>query len=68
MEDTAPSSNKVDAVDEYKYIGTTIDSGLRCSVTYQKCQQRLNSVRKHRCFNIDSIILSVFYTSCIRSV
>ena len=65
MEDTAPSSNKVETVDEYKYLGTTIDNGLRCdrrcSVIYQKCQQRLNSLRKHRCFNIDKIALFCQY-------
>ena len=43
--DTVINYNKVEAVDEYKYLGTTIDNRLKwdrhCSVTYKKCQHRL---------------------------
>ena len=64
--------NKVDIVDEYKYLGITTDNKLKsdrhCSVTYKKCQQRLYCLRKHRSFNIDITILSMFYKSCIPSV
>ena len=59
-------------VDEYKYLGTTIDNKLRwdrhCTVTYKKCQQRLYCLRKLRSFNVDNTILSMFYKSCIQSV
>ena len=64
--------NKVEVVDEYKYLGTTIDNKLKwdrhCNVTYKKCQQRLYWLRKLRSFNIDNTILSMFYKSCIQSV
>ena len=70
--DTVIHDNKVEVVDEYKYLGTTIDNKLKwdrhCSVTYKKCQQRLYCLRKLRSFNIDNTILSMFYKSCIQSV
>ena len=70
--DTVIHDNKVEVVDEYKYLGTTIDNKLRwdrhCTVTYKKCQQRLYCLRKLRSFNVDNTILSMFYKSCIQSV
>ena len=70
--DTVIHDNKVEVVDEYKYIGTTIDNKLRwdrhCTVTYKKCQQRLYCLRKLCSFNVDNTILSMFYKSCIQSV
>ena len=70
--DTVIHDNKVEVVDEYKYLGTTTDNRFKlnrhCSVTYKKCQQRLYCLRKRRSLNIDSTILSIFYKSCIRSV
>ena len=69
---TVIHDNNVEVVDEYKYLGTTIDNKLKwdrhCSVTYKKCQQRLYCLRKLRSFNIDNTILSMFYKSCIQSV
>ena len=63
---------KVEVVDEYKYLGTTIGNKLKwdrhCRVTYNKCQQRLYCLRKLRSFNTDSTILSMFSQSCIQSV
>ena len=51
-------------VDEYNYLGTTIDNRLKwdrhCSVTYKKCHQRLHCLRKPRSFNADSTIMSMF--------
>ena len=56
--------DKVEVVDEYKYLGTIIDNRLRwdhhCSVMYIKCQQRLYCLRKLHSFNIDNTILSMF--------
>ena len=70
--DTVIHDNAVEMVDEYKYLGTTIDNKLRwdrhCTVTYKKCQQRLYCLRKLRSFNVDNTILSMFYKSCIQSV
>ena len=64
--------NKVEVVDEYIYIGTTIYNKLKWdrhgSVTYKKCQQRLYCLRKLPSFKIDNTILSMFYKSCIQSV
>ena len=64
--DTVIHDNKVEVVDEYKYLGTTIDNRLKwdhhCSVTYKKCQQRLYCLRKLR------VLTSRFYKSCIQSV
>ena len=68
--DTVIHVNMVEVVDEYKYLGTTIDNKLRwdrhCTVT--KCQQRLYCLRKLRSFNVDNAIFSMFYKSCIQSV
>ena len=68
--DTVIHDNKVEVVDEYKYLGTTIVNKLRwdrhCTVMYKKCQQRLYCLRKLRSFNVDNTIL--FYKSCIQSV
>ena len=70
--DTVIHDNAVEMVDEYKYLGTTIDNKLRwdrhCTVTYKKCQERLYCLRKLRSFNVDNTILSMFYKSCIQSV
>ena len=70
--DTVTHEDKVEVVDEYKYLGTIIDNRLRwdrhCSATYKKCQQRLYCLRKHRSFNIDNTIFSIFYKSFIQSV
>ena len=55
---------KVEVVDEYNYLGTTIDNRLKwdrhCRVTYKTCQQRLYCLRKRCSFNVDSTILSMF--------
>ena len=70
--DTVIHDNKVEVVDEYKYLGTTIDNKLKwdrhCSVTYKTSQQRLYCLRNLRSFNTDSTILPMFYNSCIQSV
>ena len=67
--DTVIHKDKVDVVDEYKYLGMIIDNRLRwdrhCSVTFNKCQQRLYCLRKFHSFNIDNTILSMFYKSFI---
>ena len=64
--DTVIHDNKVvEVVDEYKYLGTTIDNKLKwdrhCNVTYKKCQQRLYCLRKLRSFKTDSTILSIIF-------
>ena len=70
--DTVIHEDKVEEVDEYKYLGANIDNRLRwdrqCSAKYKKCQQRLYCLRKLRSFNIDNTILSTFYKSFIQSV
>ena len=70
--DTVIHKDKVEVVDEYKYIGTIIDSrlrwGCRCSATYNKCQHLLYCLRKLRSYNIDNTILFMFYKSFIESV
>ena len=69
---TVIHEDKVEVVDEYKYLGTIIDNRLRwdrhCSATYKMCQQRLYCLRKLRSFNIDNTNLSMFYKSFIQSV
>ena len=68
--DTLIGDNKVEVVDEYKYLCTTIDRWLKwdrhSTVTYTKCQQRHYCLRKPS--NVDSTILSTFYKSFIQSV
>ena len=69
--DTVIHDTKVEVVDEYKYLCTTIESRLRWDhhhLTYHKCWQRLFCLRKRRSFNVDSTILSMFYKSGIQTV
>ena len=70
--DTLIHEDKVEVVDEYKYLGTIIDNRLswdrHCSATYKMCRQRLYCLRKLRSFNIGNTIVSMFYESFIQSV
>ena len=65
-------NEKVEIVNSYKYLGVMIDDKLtwhqHASLVHTKMNQRLYFLRKLRCFNIDSTILSLFYKSIIESV
>ena len=69
--DTVIHEDKVEVVDEYKYLGTFIDNRLRwdrrCSTMYKKRQQRLYCLRKLRSFNIDNTFCPCFI-SCLSRV
>ncbi len=58
---------KVECVDSYTYLGTTIDNRLCFDVSTEviskKGQQRLYCLRKLRSFNIDRTLLELFYKS-----
>ena len=63
---------KVERVNEYKYLGTIIDSKLNFSANshaiHRKCQSRIYCLQKLRSLHVDSHILQTFYTSFIESV
>ena len=59
----------VERVDEYKYLGTVIDSSLAFNKSvdaiHRKCQPRLYYLHKLRNVGIDSKILQMYYKCCI---
>ncbi len=63
---------KVECVDSYKYLGTTIDNRLcfdvNSGVLCKKGQQRLYCLRKLRSFNVDRTLMELFYKSYIEPV
>ena len=63
---------KVERVNEYKYLGTVIDDKLNWNenskVLYGKANQRLFFLRKLRKFNVDRNILTLFYRSVVQSI
>lgn len=65
-------NKKVEIVNEYKYLGITIDNKLKGSVhvstVFKKANQRLYFLRKLKSLNIDNRILNLFYRSVIESV
>lgn len=62
----------VECVDNYKYLGTVIDSKLtfvaNCESVYKKANQRLHCLRKLSFFHIDRKLLTMFYRCFIESV
>ncbi|KAK0146536.1 hypothetical protein N1851_014143 [Merluccius polli] len=64
--------SSIEVVDHYKYLGTVIDNKLKFDINTdaicRKGQQRLYFLRKLNSFNVDKVILSLFYKSFIESV
>ena len=62
----------IEVVDEYKYLGTILDSKLswnsNTNSVYKKCKQRLHLLWKLKHFKIDQTILMLFYRSFIQTV
>lgn len=62
----------IEMVDEYKYLGTIIDSKLNwksnTEAVYKKTQQRLHFLRRLRHFHVDVSIMTLFYKTFIQSV
>ena len=58
-------------VDEYKYLGTTIDSKLTWNsnthVIYKKGQQRLHFMRRLRQYNVEKNVMTLFHRSFVES-
>jgi len=59
-------------VEQYKYLGIVIDRKLKFDINTEmickKGQQRLYFLRKLNSFNVDKVMLSLFYKSFIESV
>jgi len=59
-------------VEQYKYLGTVIDRKLKFDINTEmickKGQQRLYFLRKLNSFNVNKVMLSLFYKSFIESV
>ena len=62
----------VERVEEYKYLGVTVNERLdwseHASNVLSKIDQRLYFVRKLKYFNIDNTLISLFYRSAIQSL
>ena len=62
----------VERVEEYKYLGTVIDSSLafnkNVDAVHGKCQPRLYCLLKLRNIGIDSKSLQMYYKCCIESL
>ena len=62
----------IEIVQEYKYLGTIIDSKLTWNANTNarsaKAQQRLYFLRKLRSFKVDRTLQILFYKTCIQSV
>ena len=62
----------VERVEEYKYLGTFIDTSLafnkNVDAIYRKCQPRLYCLHNLRNIGIDSKILQMYYKCCIESL
>ena len=71
-EPTSINGQIVECVDNYKYLGTIIDSKLsfeaNCEAVYKKANQRLHCLRKLSSFHIDRKMLTMFYRCFIESV
>ena len=63
---------KVERVDEYKYLGTIVDSKLSFDANthaiHKKCQTRLYCLQKLRSIGVNGNILGNFYRCFIQSV
>ena len=62
----------IEMVDRYKYLGTMIDNKLKFDVNTdticKKGQQHLYFLRQLNSFNVNKVMLSLFYKSFIESV
>ena len=65
-------SERVERVDQYKYLGTIIDKGLNFDANTRsinkKCQSRLYCLQKLRSLHVEREILSNFYRCFLESV
>ena len=63
---------EIERVEEYKYLGTTIDHKLTFKTNgdniHSKCQQRLFFLRKMRKLQVRPSILQAFYKSFVESI
>ena len=63
---------KVERVNEYKYLGTIVDSKLSFNANTQnihkKCQTRLYCLQKLRSIGVNGVILGNFYRCFIQSI
>ena len=66
------NGQEIERVEEYKYLGTTIDHKLtfktNCDNIHSKCQQRLFFLRKMRKLQVRPSILQAFYKSFVESI
>ena len=62
----------VNQVQNYKYLGVTIDNQLKwedqVSTVFKKANKRIYFLRKLKEFHIDPILISLFYKSTIESI
>lgn len=62
----------VEMVDDFKYLGTYIDSSLTFQINtdhvFKKCSQRLHLLRKLNSFGVSQSILETVYKSLVESI
>ena len=65
-------SQQIEQVQQYKYLGVTVNNKLtwsdHCQGLYKKINQRLFCLRRLRHFNIESKIMNLFYVATIGSI
>ena len=66
------NGEKVEQVENYKYLGVTIDNQLnwKChsNLVYKKLNSRLHFLRRLKYFHIDNKLLVLFYQSILQSI
>ena len=72
LADLQINNQKIDQVEQYKYLGVTLNNKLSWSdqnqSLYTKIHQRLFYLRKLQKFNIDKTIIKLFYTATVGSL
>ena len=65
-------SQQIEQVQQYKYLGVTVNNKLtwsdHCQDLYKRINQRLFCLRKLRHFNIENNIMKLFYAATIGSI
>ena len=71
-DDIIIKGEKVEKVNEYKYLGIIFDKFLewhaQAAKVLKSMNQRMYFMRKLHSYHLDTTILSLFFTSCVKSI
>ena len=72
LADLHRDSQQIEQVQQYKYLGVTVNNKLtwsdHCQGLYKRINQRLFCLRKLRHFNIENNIMKLFYAATFGSI